>query len=176
MPANFEPVSERQLPNQGHANSDSGVRWVTEEKLLWKSSLCRPSTGLAAVPRTITCTCTRFTRSLKVLPVSVVKRSPEGSHAKRNTDSNGTQSGHACTDTSVLLGYEVGVSAADFCWSGFLRALSARRSSRQKQNHVACPKAGAIERVETNAMFRLQRSVKVQLLSRPFRSHRNYTI
>jgi hypothetical protein len=163
MPANFEPVSERQLPNQGRANSDSWVRWVTEEKLLWKSSLCRPSTGLAAVPRTITCTCTRFTRSLKVLPVS-------------------------CTDTSVLLGCEAGVSAADFCWSGFLRALSARRSSRQKQNHdhfecrsnpcsvshgtlltnvltiarchVACPKAGAIERVETNAMFRLQRLSK----------------
>jgi hypothetical protein len=89
MPANFEPVSERQLPNQGHANSDSWVRWAAEEKLLWKSSLCRPSTGLAVVPRKITCTGTRFTRSLKVLPVS-------------------------CTDTSVLLGCEAGVSAADF--------------------------------------------------------------
>jgi hypothetical protein len=153
MPANFEPVSERQLPNQGHANSDSWVRWVTEEKLLRKSSLCRPSTGLAAVPRTITCTCTRFTRSLKVLPVLVVKRSPEGSQIR-------TALKVVMRAPSVLLGCEAGVSAADFCWSGFLRALSARRSSRQKQNHVACPKAGAIERVETNAMFRLQRLSK----------------
>src|SRR5208282_4916783 len=35
-----------------------------------KSSLCRFSIGLPAESRTITCTCTRFTRSLKVVPVS----------------------------------------------------------------------------------------------------------